>query len=76
LPNKREPGILSADVDLKKKIVTVVFLPDRNDLDGIETAIANAGYTADGVEANEDSYKTLPPCCKKPVTDSTTVHSN
>jgi periplasmic mercuric ion binding protein len=70
---KMEPGVLSAVVDLKKKIATIVFLPDRNDVDGLETAIANAGYDADDVQANDDSYKQLPACCKKPVTDSTAL---
>jgi mercuric ion binding protein len=70
---RMEPGVLSAVVNLKKKTVTIVFLPDRNDVDGLETAIANAGYDAGDVQANDDSYKQLPACCKKPVTDTTGV---
>jgi periplasmic mercuric ion binding protein len=64
---KREPGISSIKVDLKKKTTTVVFLKDRNNVEQIKTAIANAGYDADDVTADEEAYKRLPKCCKKPV---------
>lgn len=63
---KREPGITSVKVDLKKKTTTVVFLKDRNNIEQVKTAIANAGYDADDVTAEEDAYKKLPKCCKKP----------
>jgi periplasmic mercuric ion binding protein len=64
---KREPGIISSDVNFKKKTTTVTFLTDRNNIEQIRTAIANAGYDADDVTAEEDAYKRLPKCCKKPA---------
>lgn len=64
---KREPGIISSDVSYKKKTTTVSFLTDRNNIEQIKTAIANAGYDADDVTADEDAYKRLPKCCKKPA---------
>lgn len=63
---KREPGITAVKVDLKKKTTTVTFLKDRNNIEQIKTAIANAGYDADDVTAEEDAYKKLPKCCKRP----------
>jgi hypothetical protein len=43
----------------------VTYFTDRTNLENIKTAIANAGYDADDVTANEDSYKRLPTKCKK-----------
>ena len=64
---KREPGIISSDVSFKKKTTTVSFLTDRNNIEQIKTAIANAGYDADDITADEDAYRRLPKCCKKPA---------
>lgn len=66
----REPGIVSVKVDYKKKTTTVSFLTDRNDIEQVKTAIANVGYDADDVTAEEGSYAKLPKCCKKPVEKS------
>ena len=63
---KREPGVSVVKVDYKKKTTTVTYLTDRNNIEQIKTAIANAGYDADDVTANEDAFKKLPNCCKKP----------
>jgi copper chaperone CopZ len=63
----REPGISSVKVDYKKKTTTVTYLTDRNNIEQIKTAIANVGYDADDVTAEEDAYKRLPKCCKKPA---------
>lgn len=63
----REPGISAVNVDFKKKTTTVTYLTDRNNIEQIKTAIANVGYDADDVTAEEDAYKKLPKCCKKPA---------
>lgn len=63
---KREPGISAVKVDYKKKTTTITYLTDRNNVEQLKTAIANAGYDADDVTADEDAYKKLPKCCKKP----------
>jgi copper chaperone CopZ len=63
----REPGVSAVKVDYKKKTTTVTFLTDRNNIEQLKTAIANAGYDADDVTADEDAYKKLPKCCKKPT---------
>ena len=69
----REPGVTSSKVDIKKKTVTVTWITDRTNIENIKTAIANAGYDADDVEAEEFAYKKLPACCKKPVEEKKVV---
>ena len=64
---KREPGVSVVKVDYKKKTTTVTYLTDRNNIEQLKTAIANAGYDADDVAADEGAYKKLPKCCKKPA---------
>jgi periplasmic mercuric ion binding protein len=62
----REPGVQKSVVDFKKKTTKVTFVSERTNIENIKTAIANAGYDADDITANEESYKKLPTCCKKP----------
>ena len=64
---KHEDGITKVNVDYKRKTTTVTYLADRTNMENVKTGIANAGYDADDVKANEDSYKALPSCCKKPA---------
>lgn len=63
---QRYDGVMSVVVNYKKKETTVKYLTDRTDIEQIKTAIANTGYDADDVPANEESYNKLPQCCKKP----------
>ena len=62
----RESGVQKVTVDYKRKTTKVTFVTDRTNIENIKTAIANVGYDADDVTANEESYKELPKCCKKP----------
>lgn len=62
----REDGIKKVTADYKKKVVKVEFYSNRTNIENIKTAIANAGYDADDVTADEEAYKRLPKCCKKP----------
>ena len=61
---KREPGIMALKVDYKRKITTVTFMTDRNNIEQLKTAISNAGYDADEITADEEAYKKLPKCCR------------
>ncbi|MEC5146211.1 heavy-metal-associated domain-containing protein [Chitinophaga sp. 212800010-3] len=61
-----EEGVQSVKVDVKKHLTTVKYWTDRTNVENIKTGIANAGYDADNVTANPDSYAKLPTCCKKP----------
>ena len=63
---KRYDGVLSAVVNVKKKETVVKYLTDRTNEEIIKTAIANAGYDANEIAANPDSYNILPKTCKKP----------
>jgi len=63
----RQYGMSSTKVDYKKKTTTVVWVNDRTNIEEIKAAIANAGYDADDVAAEEGAYKRLPACCKKPA---------
>ena len=63
---KRYDGITLVNVNYKRKETTVKYLTNRINIEEIKTAIANAGYDADDVTANPDSYTRLPICCKKP----------
>jgi len=62
----KEEGVYKYQVNYKSKNVKVSWYTDRTNLETIKAAIANAGYDADDVAANPDSYKKLPLCCKKP----------
>ena len=57
-------GVSAVKVDIKKKTTTVSWLTDRTTLENIKVAIANLGYDADDIEAEEYAYKRLPKACK------------
>ena len=63
---KRIDGVTFINVNYRKGETTVKYLTDRTNIEEIKTAIANMGYDADDVPANEESYKRLPTTCKKP----------
>ena len=62
----REDGVQKVNVDYKKGVTKITYVSERTNVENIKTAIANIGYDADDITANEDSYKELPNCCKKP----------
>ena len=61
-----EYGVTSVKVDIKKKTTTVTWITDRTNIENIKASIANTGYDADDVTAEESAYKKLPTCCKLP----------
>lgn len=63
---KRYDGVSYIMVNWRQKVTTVKYYTDRINIEEIKTAISNAGYDADDIPANEDSYKRLPKTCKKP----------
>ena len=62
---RREYGISSVKVDIKKRITTVTWLTDRTNIETIRVAIANLGFDADDIEAEEFAYKRVPKECKR-----------
>jgi copper chaperone CopZ len=63
---KYEEGVTKVVADFRKKQTTITYLADRTNIENIKTAIANAGFDADDVKAEDGAYKKLPPCCKRP----------
>jgi periplasmic mercuric ion binding protein len=63
---KYEEGVTKVVVYPKSKYTQVTYFSDRTNIENIKTAIANIGYDADDVKANEESYKNLPKTCKRP----------
>ncbi len=64
---KRQDGIISATVDVKKKNTTVIWIADRTNIEEIKAHIANTGYDADDVTAEEFTYKRLPKQCQTKI---------
>ncbi len=62
---KSEEGVVKVVVDIRKKITSITFAPDRTNMENIKTAIANLGFDADDVVAEPEQYKRLPLCCKR-----------
>jgi periplasmic mercuric ion binding protein len=59
-----EDGVSSVKADYRKHTVTVVWYTDRTNIENIKTALANMGYDADDVTADQDAYKRLPVTCQ------------
>ena len=60
----KEDGISSVKADYRKHTVTVTYYKDRTNIENIKASIANLGYDADDVTADEDAYKRLPKTCQ------------
>ena len=61
-----EKGVISSELDLESKVVTVKYKSNRTDADKLRKALSKIGYDADDVKANPEIYEKLPDCCKKP----------
>ncbi len=59
----KEPGISAVKADYHKHTVAVTFMSDRTNIENIKTSLANLGYDADDVTA-DDAYKSLPKTCR------------
>jgi copper chaperone CopZ len=64
---RRQYGVTSVKVDIKKKTTLVTWIPDRTNIENVKAAIATVGYDADDVTKEETSYMKLPPSCKIPA---------
>ncbi len=63
-PNN-DAGIIRWTFQLQSATLRVQYYPERINLNYIQTAIANAGFDADEIKAEEEAYKKLPPICKR-----------
>ena len=60
-----ESGMIQWRYNLIKGELKVQYYPDRTNPNLIKTVMANAGFDADEIKASEESYKILPPNCKR-----------
>ena len=60
-----QSGIMKMQINLLSGTTRVQYRSDRVSLNYIQTAFANAGFDADDIKAEEDSYKKLPSACKR-----------
>ena len=60
-----QSGIIKMTINLLSGTTRVQYYPDRTNPNYIKTAFNNAGFDADDMKATEESYKTLPPSCKR-----------
>ena len=60
-----EKGVKSSHLDLKTKIVSVIYNPKKTDEQKIREAITQMGYDADTLKADTKAYNKLPKCCKQ-----------
>ena len=58
-------GVVSANLDLQTKAVTVIYRTHKTNVDALRQAINLAGYDADDSPADAKAYEKLPDCCKK-----------
>ncbi len=63
--SKSIDGLVKITVQPTRGITQVQYYPDRTHIEEIKTAISNAGFDADDITANPDTYMRLPDCCKK-----------
>ncbi len=60
-----EKGVSSSTLNLKTKILTVVYRHGKTDEAKIRAAVAATGYHADEVRRDAKGYSRLPSCCQK-----------
>lgn len=63
--SQMESGMIQWRYNLIKGELKVQFWPDRTNANHIRTVVANAGFDADEIKATPESYKLLPPNCKR-----------
>ena len=60
-----QKGLIQWKYNLISGEIRFQYIPDRVTPDDIRVALNNAGFDADNEKANEESYKKLPPICKR-----------
>lgn len=61
---KGNQAIISADWNVKSKMIKIVYDPHLITLDKIHQLIAESGHDTEKAKANEATYKKLPGCCQ------------
>lgn len=60
-----EKGVVSSELDVESKELTVKYNPQKTNPAKIKKAVTKIGYDADELPAKPKAYKKLPECCKK-----------
>lgn len=60
-----DASVFKVVVNMFNGTVRINYVPDRITADNLRAAISSAGYDVDSLKANPDSYKLLPPVCKR-----------
>lgn len=71
-----EKGVVSSELNLEDKVLTVKYKPSRTTPDKIRKAISAVGHDADEVPADVKAYDNLPACCKKPADPAHGEHTD
>ncbi|MBL7923916.1 MAG: cation transporter [Bacteroidia bacterium] len=58
-------GVKKVTLDVKSKVLTVLYNPQKSNPADLRKAITLIGYDADSLPANKKAYDHLPDCCKK-----------
>jgi len=56
-------GVKFADWNKETEIITLVYNPQKVNIDAIHQSIATAGHDTDKIKADDKDYKELPRCC-------------
>ncbi len=59
-----QKGVVSAELNVETKIVTIKYRGNKVTEDKLRTYISSLGYSADDVPANKEAYDKLPTCCQ------------
>ncbi|MFW5687640.1 MAG: heavy-metal-associated domain-containing protein [Bacteroidota bacterium] len=57
-------GVHAADWDMKTQMLTLDYDTQKVDLDDVHQKIADAGHDTEKVRASDETYQSLPACCK------------
>lgn len=57
-------GVASANWDMRSKQLHLNIDPSRTNMDAVSKALAGAGHDTDKYRADDETYNTLPACCK------------
>jgi periplasmic mercuric ion binding protein len=61
----KQKGVVSADLNVDAKTVTIKYRGNKVTEDELRTYISSLGYDADHVPAQKEAYDKLPACCQK-----------
>ncbi|WP_299754465.1 heavy-metal-associated domain-containing protein [uncultured Pontibacter sp.] len=64
-----EKGVKSSNLDVKSKVLTVMFDSRKTNEASILKAVNKTGYDANELPADERAYNRLDECCKKEAGD-------